>query len=308
MKPTKPANAKKVTPPAGWSVVSAYGSLRTFSGVDLVRLEDVHAEMCSGGKPPKFATWDIFNHFLTEAISGPEKGSTEFIPQLYAASAMSYPLALFRDGGLARQDHARPYGKLPELGHVHYEDGTTGGVLYTLAEAALRVWVGDVDRTTDHAEVWRANKTEAEDRKYGVEWPPDEALRKLLGRLAVSHELAHQLWGWGTVGAAVVSGGDDQDTASATTAELQASFVFSSEFTNLCTTRKERKGDSWTVAEKDIVWKEICNFPNRAQGVRAAMAKELGLTDAEAVSKLVRGRRRIDKSSVTVVKDGQKVA
>ncbi|WP_141211448.1 hypothetical protein [Rhodoferax sp. TH121] len=212
MKPTKPASPPTVTPPASWKVVSAYGSLQTRAGVDLVRLEEVHASMCEKGIPPKEATYDIFAPFYTECIAavGGHKVDAPLIEQLHAACALDRPITLFRDGALSRHEHARPYGLLPELGHVRLTDGSPGGVLYTLGEAALRVWVGSADRTTDHAEVWKAKRTATEEQKYGIEWPSDDALCKVLGRIAVSHDLAHRLWGWGTVGVAAMDASQNQ--------------------------------------------------------------------------------------------------
>lgn len=272
MQPSKPANPSKVTPPAGWSVTSAYGSLHTYSGIDsgidLVRLEDIHTEMCKGGKPPKMATYDIFHPFLSESINGHEKGSQALIPQVHATSAMSYPLVLFRDGVLAKQDHALPFGRLPELGHVRYEDGTTGGILYTLAEAALRVWLGGVDPATDHAEMLKAKKAEAEDRKYGVEWPSNEALRKVLGRLAVSHELAHQLWGWGACSEVV------QLRA------VAAEPVEPKTYSELVAFRGRAQKSEWTTSQKGIAATEA-NRRKASPGVTrvaSTMAKELGVS------------------------------
>lgn len=210
MKSSKPANPSKVTPPASWSVVSAYGSLQTFSGVDLVRLEDIHAEMCARGVPPKEATQVIFGELFTDWVNREDEDDLGLIGQLYAACAMDRPLVLFRDGGLTRQEHAQPFGMLPQLGHVKLQDDTPAGVVYSLYEAALRVWQGEVDRSTDHVEMRKAKKADAEDRKHGIEWPSDDSLRKLVGRLAVSHELAQQLWGWGTVVAAAMDASQNQ--------------------------------------------------------------------------------------------------
>jgi hypothetical protein len=90
---------------------------------------------------------------------------------------------------------------------------------------------------------------------------------------------------------------------------VEEPFKFSEEFTELCASRKLRKGEVWTDADKCIVWAAICAHPNRTSGLREYIAQSLGLESAEAVSKLVRGKKRPVKTvSIVIVRDGKKVA
>jgi hypothetical protein len=87
----------------------------------------------------------------------------------------------------------------PDLGHVHFEDGTPGGFIYAMGEGAARVWFGAVDIESDHLAAHDAKKSREADAKHQVRWPKDEALSTLLARLAMPVAVAHKLWGWGRV-------------------------------------------------------------------------------------------------------------
>lgn len=87
----------------------------------------------------------------------------------------------------------------PKLGHVHCEDGTVAGLVYAIAEGAMRVWNGPADLRTDFLAVHDRSKEAESDQHYGIKWPKDEVLRTLLARLAVPIPVAHELWGWGRV-------------------------------------------------------------------------------------------------------------
>ena len=97
------------------------------------------------------------------------------------------------------------------------------------------------------------------------------------------------------------------ETTPAETSETR--FHLSSDFLALCESRKDSKGEVWTNPQKNVVWAEICKYPNRASGLREYIALQLGLESAEAVSKLVRGKKRPAKlMEVTTVRDGKKVS
>lgn len=313
--PKKPASPPKVKPAEGWRVDSAHGSLQTRAGVLLVRLEDVHAGMCSAGMPPNEATRKLFGPFYNECIELTAGNSVDvpLLREVHIASALERPVPLWSDGALNKAGGAQLYAQLPDLGHVNFESGTLGATVDALGEAALRLWHGAADVSTDHFAARQEETDRKSDAHHRIYWPSDDALRQLLGRLAVSHELAHGLWGWGTVVPAVdvaeVPAISTSEQTSTPTEVQPPAFTFTLEFIALCKERKDSKGNSWTDQQKSTLWSEICKFPNRARGLRLAMAKALGLEDAEAVSKMVRGKKRPTKlATVTVVKDGEKAS
>lgn len=90
---------------------------------------------------------------------------------------------------------------------------------------------------------------------------------------------------------------------------VDVAFSFSDQFTELCDSRKLRRGEVWTDADKCIVWAAICEHPNRTSGLRQCIAQLLGLESVEAVSKLVRGKKRpVKTASIVTVRDGKKIA
>lgn len=97
------------------------------------------------------------------------------------------------------------------------------------------------------------------------------------------------------------------ETTPAETSETR--FNLSPEFLALRESRKDSKGEVWTDPQKNLVWAEICKYPNRTSGLREYIAQQLGLESAEAVSKLVRGKKRpLKLVEVTRVRDGKKVS
>ena len=132
------------------------------------------------------------------------------------------------------------------------------------------------------------------------DWRPER--RGHMPYLAIPRALAHSLWGWGTVtedGKAVKAAGP--------------AFDFSQAFIALCEARKTRKGDAWTNDEKATLQAEVKRFPNRAKGLREAIAQALGLGSAEAVSQILREYKQAQDdarkaaANVVQVRDGKKV-
>nr|WP_319563349.1 hypothetical protein [uncultured Rhodoferax sp.] len=114
--------------------------------------------------------------------------------------------------------------------------------------------------------------------------------------LAITCDLADEIWGV-------------EDAGTAQTNVSNTCFKFSDEFLALCDSRKGSKGEVWTDSEKNVVWAAICAYQNRTKGLREHIAELLGFESAEAVSKLVRGKKRPAKlAAVTTVRDGKKVA
>lgn len=180
---------------------SRFGILRTRSGEDLVRLEEVHALLCESGKSPHDATREIFSPFYMECLDAAESVREPVLLQsLYFANALVAPDRFVFGREFSKQERARFFtSAFPALGHVRLQDETLGGLLYSMAEGALRVWHGKADIATDRLAMVEARRAVKTDEQYGIRWPDDADLRSLLGRLAVPFDLAHSLWAWGRV-------------------------------------------------------------------------------------------------------------
>lgn len=202
--PTSPTNAQPdVQPLDGWKVQTGFGTLQTLDGEKLVRLEDVHIWMCDNGKPPKDAVYDVFSPFYMACLAHAEGGdpaALELPRKLELINATTYPNGVIKEGDLSKVQAVKFYASaFPALGHVRFSDGSIGGLVYSMAEGALRVWQGHADISTDHLEIAKRRRERKTDETYAIQWPSDEDLRKLLGRLAVPISTAYELWKWGSV-------------------------------------------------------------------------------------------------------------
>ncbi len=277
-RPTKPpADTSKKAPPdvlplEGWKVQTSFGTLQTRSGEKLVRLEDVHIWLCGNGKPPKDAVYEVFSPFYKACLAHAEDGDSAALAlpgALQLINAATYPNGVFNDGDVSKVQAVRFYSSaFPALGHIRLADGSVGGLVYAMAEGALRVWHGHADISTDHLEAVKRRKERKTDETYGIQWPSDEDLRKLLGRLAVPISTAYELWGWGSVAEVVRLHAVPKVDAEPTT------------WTELVEFRKSHSQTEWTTAQKHIAAAEATRRKNvpGATGVAVAMANELDVT------------------------------
>lgn len=194
---------QRIEPLEGWTVQTSYGTLKTYADVELVRLEDVHAWLFSNGVPATDAVRRIFSPFYMACLSAVEDGHEEALDlprRLYVLNALTFPNGLLSGADCSKVQAVRFFATaFPDLGHVRFADGSVGGLVYSIAEGAIRVWHGSADLGTDHLAASRDRQARALDEKYAIKWPKDDDLRKLLGRLAVPVETAYALWGWGNV-------------------------------------------------------------------------------------------------------------
>lgn len=200
MKPNKPANAPKVTPPVGWLPHSAYGALRDPSGKSLERLEVIHAFLMErDGLSSSDAAIKVFGPFTSDANLDLArwKGADKLRSFLMMCDRADKAYALFPVGKYAVRTHLEKLVEhVPYVLHHRFDRGTPEGLLHSLGSIAGEVWspvCGAFDLND------RPLAAVADGR-----FPPVEKARDILGPLAVRHDLAHQLWGWGTVSAAVV--------------------------------------------------------------------------------------------------------
>jgi hypothetical protein len=193
IKPTTPKS--KMEPPSTWSVKTEYGLAKTAAGVPLVRLEDVYAWLMeSKDIPSSSASTRVFSVFVSDAAS--ELGVLHSAAKVRSALHILDPV-----------EHASGYGVLsgrlffaeaseafPYVPHHHFDIGTEEALLYSMGLAAAYVWLstssdgiqGDLNRQLDgYCPVG--------------EFQSHAVCKGFLGRLAVSLDIAHALWGWGTV-------------------------------------------------------------------------------------------------------------
>ena len=270
----------KVVPEDGWNVQTKYGTLKNRSGAELVRLEDVHSWLCAAGNPAQDAVYKIFSPFYEACITAVESGNPDDLAlpgKLNILNVRTWP-----DGLLfgADRNKAPSVGVLtsafPALGHIRLEDGSIGGLIYSIAEGARRVWHGIADISTDRLAAWESEKNGALDVQYGIKWPSDEVLRTALGRIAVPIETANELWQWGSVCVVIplhVVSEDSQGPEN---------------WTQLVAFRKANPEARWSVRTKSILKAE---FDRRdalpaAKGTAVAMAEELGYRAVTRFNKL----------------------
>ena len=189
----------------------------------------------------------------------------------------------------------------PELGHVHCEDGTVAGLVYAIAEGAMRVWHGSVDLRTDFLVANERRKEAESDQRYGINWPKDEVLRTLLARLAVSIPVAHELWDWGRV---VAVQSDVQVAPKLIDWGQIVGFKMADKNARL--TQDQKKALKAEFVRRSAI-------PG-ATGVAKAMAKELGGISVSAFNTLKTGadgpgkrERKNQSNGITTVKNGVKV-
>lgn len=196
-------SARRIQPLDGWTVQTTYGTLKTHGNVELVRLEDVHTYLCGKGEPATDAVRKIFSPFYMACLSAVEDGNEDALKlpgRLHLLNALTWPNSLMIGVDRSKVQAVRVFTTgFPDLGHVRFADGSVGGLLYSIAEGAIRVWHGAADIGTDHLAAWKDRQDRELEQQYKIKWPKDVDLRKLLGRVAVPIETAFELWGWGSV-------------------------------------------------------------------------------------------------------------
>lgn len=287
----------RIKPLDGWKIQTKYGTLKTRGGVRLVLLEDVHLWMCGNGVPARDAIYKVFSPFLEACLSateGADVDATKLPESLFLLNAITFPDGMFRGVTLGKTQTVTAFAKrLPELEHVRFIDGSMGGIVYAIAEGANRVWRGVADLETDQFSMSKDRKERALESQYGYDWPTDDELRNLIGRVAAPIETAYELWGWGRV--AETADVTPLHVASDTSKEP-------STWRELVAFRKDHKDSTWTVKQKCIAAEEAkCrkDAPG-AKGVATAMAGELEVT-VSRFNNLIRianesGKREVGRS------------
>lgn len=193
---TKPTTPKsKIKPPPSWSAKTDYGFAKTTTGIPLVRLEDVHAWLVeSTDIPSASAAARVFSVFVFDAASeiGMRFDAAKVRSTLHILDPVEHPSGYGEFAG--RQFLTEASEAFPYLPHHHIEAGTEGALLYAMGLAAPYVWgsasrdgiEGDLNRQLD------GYCPDGEFQSYAV-------CKGFLGRLAVSLDVAHALWGWGAV-------------------------------------------------------------------------------------------------------------
>ena len=186
--------APAITPPEGAPIRAPFGGLKTVRGLDLVRLEDVHAWMMQRhGLPSASAVARVFGAFASDANSavGMKHGAGKVREFLHLTDLSGYaePVSEF-----AGKHFLREVAELvPYVPHHHFDRGTPEALLYCLGLVAGEVWA-------PHAVDIDLNERLAGYMPEG-NFPTVAKAREIVGRLAVSYAAAHALWGWGSVGA-----------------------------------------------------------------------------------------------------------
>lgn len=186
--------APAITPPDGAPIRAPFGVLKTTRGLQLVRLEDVHAWMMQrDGLPSASAVARVFGAFSSDANSadGMERGAAkvrEFL-HLTDLSGHAEPVSEF-----AGRHFLREVARLvPYVPHHHFDRGTPAALMYSLGLVAGEVWA-------PHAVDIDLNERLGGYMPDG-EFPTVAKAREIVGRLAVPYAAAHALWGWGSAGA-----------------------------------------------------------------------------------------------------------
>lgn len=274
----------KIEAPEGWNVQSAYGTLKDVRGARLVRLEDIHAWLMTNKElsSTNAAAW-IFSAFTFDAGSP--------IGLLHGAAAVRTTLRILHPAESAAE-YSDYLGSLyfnelttlfPYVPHHQFDRDTPEALLYAMGNVAGYVWAPAMQ---DGPEV---DLNECLD-SYTAEgdFPSADVCRNRLGRLAVTFQAAHQLWGWGAVADVVT---------------LQAVHIpidkEPSTFAELVRFRKEHKGSGWTPTQKEIVAAEANTRKDKpgARGVASGMAEELEITITR-LNELIRNVELVGKRAV----------
>lgn len=284
--------SQQVRPLEGWTVQTAYGTLKTHAGVELVRLEEVHTWMCGEGKPAGYAVYEIFSPFYMACLSAVEDRETSALDlpgKLHVLNALAYPSGLMFGAAQNKQEAVNVFATgFPELGHVRFSEGSMGSLIYSIAEGAKRVWHGAADLSTDHLAAWKDRRERESASTYEIKWPKDDDLRKLLGRVAVPIETAYELWGWGSVVEVIPL----RDVSKGGSAEP-------TNWKDLVAFRKQHPTSEWTTKQKEIVATEATRRKAApgAKGVAVSMAGELGIT-VSRFNELIRTKKDSNKRTI----------
>ena len=266
MKPKKPASPLDVTPEAGWDLHSVYGSLQDVERRPLERLQAIHAYLIKrDGLTSMDAAVRVFGPFLSDANSeiGMRHGAAKLRHFLMLCDKADKAFSLFPSGKYSDHSHLERLKELvPYVPHHHFDRDTPEALLYTLAQMAGEVWApfaGDVDLNDRPCAVFADGN-----------FPSAESGREILGPLAVRHELANKLWGWGSVAQVVPL------HSVSTEGQVEEPKTYA----ELVTFRTNKSKSEWTTSQKGIAAAEAKRrkaLPG-AKGVASMMAKELGVS------------------------------
>lgn len=193
--PKKPASPPTVTPETGWVLHSPYGALQDIERRPLERLEAIHALLMKrDGLTSMDAAIRVFGPFVSDANSevGMRHGAAKLRRFLMHCDKADRAYSLFPAGKYADQSQQdRLVELVPHVAHHQYDRNTPDALMYALGQMAGEVWApysGDFD----------LNDRPCAEFAEGY-FPSVAKAREILGPLAVRHDLAHKLWGWGTV-------------------------------------------------------------------------------------------------------------
>lgn len=253
-----------IKPLDGWTPQTPYGTLKTSRGIDLVRLEDVHAWlMHNRGEPSAAVAPVVFGAFISDGNSelGAKHGAAKVRSHLYITDLSGYaePIGSF----VGSKYLEKAVDQLPHIPHHHFDEGTVEGAIYSLGIVAGEAWAPHVLNTdlNDRLDGYCANGY----------FPSVAKCREILGHFAVPIRLAHALWGWGEVA------GDGSATAVVQLRSVSSDDVEPSNWAELVAFRKKHLQAPWTVAQKKVLSTEFQNRAKKpgATGVAVSMASEL---------------------------------
>lgn len=263
IKPNKPTSPTKVEPEDGWKLQSPYGTLLDVELRPLERLEAVHALLMEReGLTSNDAAVRVFSPFVSDTNSeiGVQFGADKLRRYLMVCDRSDRAYSLFpvsRYSNRAWLD--RIAEQLPYVPHHRFDNGTPEALLYALAQVAGEVWApgsGDFD----------LNDRLCQSFADGY-FPSVDKAREILGPIAVRHDLAHKLWGWGCVKANQIEVTPASEKPSASWNEV------------VCI-KKADKGAALSQDQKRAIAVEFdrrSKLPG-ANGVAKAMACELGIS------------------------------
>ena len=188
----KTTGTPKIAPEGGWELHSRYGALKDSQGNSLESLEAVHALLMKrDGLTSLEAAVRVFGPFVADANTelGMMHGAAALRRHLQIVDPSDKASAVDSQTGRAHVERAAEL--LPYLPHHHFESGTSEAFYYALGVIAGEAW------SQNNGNLDLNERLDG----YCVEggFPSIEKVREILGPFAVRHELAHKLWGWGSV-------------------------------------------------------------------------------------------------------------
>lgn len=285
MAPKPTTQQINVEPPKGWDVQSVYGTLKDARGHRLVRLEDVHAWlMTSKELASANAAARIFSAFISDTGSS--------VGLVHGAAAVRKTLCFLdpSENAAAYDDYSgREFIKklaalFPYVPHAHFERGTVEALIYSVGIVAGYLWAPAM---RDNREV----DLNASLESYGADgaFPSCSTCRDVLGRFAVSLNVAHALWGWGN-SAEVVQLHVVGNSAGAPGANAGPSASASEAVSDV---RKRVPKTSWTPEQEQQLSQDFKDaIGKQATAKYAAVAKLWGIGEGSVKKQLAAIKKR----------------